>query len=441
MIKSKLKQIALLIGDVAILYASLFLALGLRYLAVPTDETWYLNSSSFIGVFIIWILVFYINSLYDLKIFARKNLFLESFFKSLLSAFVLSIFYFYLLPVKEISPKTNLVIFSFVVMIMFLAWRYSFLSFIKHRLPKNNIGIIGQNQKIEELIKIIKDNPHLGYEIKFMLDPETEENLEELISKDKITTLILEKDMNASPELQKKLFNCLPLGLAYITLANFYEKITGRVPLEIITESWFLENLHFRDKKIYEFAKRIIDIIAAIIGLIISLPFWPIIALFIKLGTKGPIFFKQIRLGKNNIPFTMIKFRTMVIENNDYSLTTKGDKRITKSGQFLRKTRIDEIPQLINILKGDMSFVGPRPERPEFVSGLEKDIPFYDIRTLVKPGVTGWDQISGEYHSASTLDTIKKLQHDLYYIKNRGILLDITIILKTVRAVLAYKGR
>ena len=297
----------------------------------------------------------------------------------------------------------------------------------------------------------------MGYDIKFVvlsegetIDPAIKElveifdendGLEELSSKYKITNIILAKDVNNSPDLKRRLFNCLPLDISYTTLPNFYEKITGRVPLEIIGQSWFLENLDLADKKIFEFVKRSFDLFLAIILLILSLPFWSFILLAIRLSSKGPVFFTQYRMGKNNIPFKMYKFRTMKTENNQGTLTVENDQRITGVGKIMRKTRVDEIPQLINIIKGQMSFIGPRPERPEFIAELKENVPFFDIRTLVKPGISGWDQISGEYHSASITDTIKKLQHDLFYIKNRSLFLDITIILKTLKTIVAYKGR
>lgn len=297
----------------------------------------------------------------------------------------------------------------------------------------------------------------MGYDIKFIIlgDGETidselqglvdtfneNDGLEELSSKYKITNIILARDINNSPELRKRLFNCLPLGISYTTLPHFYEKITGRVPLEIIGQSWFLENLDLADKKIFEFFKRSFDLILASIMLLVTIPFWPLVLLAIKLSSPGPVFFTQYRMGKNNIPFKMYKFRTMRTENNNYALTVEGDKRITKVGQIMRKTRLDEIPQLINIIKGQMSFIGPRPERPEFIAELKENVPFFDIRTLVKPGISGWDQISGEYHSASVADTIKKLQHDLFYIKNRSLYLDATIILKTLKTIIAHQGR
>ncbi|MBU1349985.1 sugar transferase, partial [Patescibacteria group bacterium] len=216
--------------------------------------------------------------------------------------------------------------------------------------------------------------------------------------------------------------------------------VTGKIPVKAINEMWFLENLNKGEKKFFNIVKRSYDIILALLIFIITCVFWPIIALLIKTASKGPVFITMKRVGKNNKEFKMFKFRSMKEENNDRSMTVKNDSRITKFGSFLRKTRIDEIPQVLNILKGDMSFVGPRPERPELIRNLEKQISFYKERTLIKPGATGWDQISGEYHSPSHEDTLKKLQYDLFYIKNRSIYLDLSIMLKTISTVLSRKG-
>lgn len=457
MIKSKLKQIILLLGDIAIFYLALYLTLYLRYFNHPESRFWEQNSAVFSLIFLIWIIIFYIGSLYDLKKFAHRGRFVENYLKTLAVSLVISIIFFYLFPYNNISPKTNLLIFAGVFSALFISWRFLFSYILKNRLPKNNLGVIGYNPHLAELIKDFKASPHMGYDIKFIIlsegediDPEIKDlvevfdesdGLEELSSKYKITNIILAKNVNNSPDLRRRLFNCLPLGISYTTLPNFYEKITGRVPLEIIGQSWFLENLDLADKKVFEFIKRSFDLFLAILLLILSAPFWPLIILAIKLNSHGPIFFTQYRMGQNNIPFKMYKFRTMKTDNNDYGLTVEGDKRITSVGQVLRKTRIDEIPQLLNIIKGQMSFIGPRPERPEFIAELKENVPFFDIRTLVKPGISGWDQISGEYHSASVADTIKKLQHDLFYIKNRSLFLDITIILKTIKTIVAHEGR
>jgi lipopolysaccharide/colanic/teichoic acid biosynthesis glycosyltransferase len=192
---------------------------------------------------------------------------------------------------------------------------------------------------------------------------------------------------------------------------------------------------------LFNFTKRLYDIILAVIILTLSAIFWIPIAIIIKLESQGPVFFKMQRLGKNAQEFSMLKFRTMREDNNNRGMTLPNDPRVTTFGKFMRKTRIDEIPQVINILKGDMSFVGPRPERPDLAKNLEEKIPFFRERMLVKPGITGSDQISGEYHSPSEKDTLKKLQYDLFYIKNRSIYLDLSIILKTIATVLSRKGQ
>jgi lipopolysaccharide/colanic/teichoic acid biosynthesis glycosyltransferase len=202
-----------------------------------------------------------------------------------------------------------------------------------------------------------------------------------------------------------------------------------------------LENLRENQKNSFNFFKRVCDVVGALATLAISIIFWPLVAIIIKLESKGPVFIKQARLGHQGKTFTIIKFRTMKEEGNDRGITLENDKRITRFGNFLRKTRIDEIPQMINIIKGEMSFIGPRPERPEFAKELENAIPFYNTRLIVKPGISGWDQVSGEYHSPTQEDTLKKLQNDLFYIKNRSLFLDATIILKTIATILSRGGR
>ena len=299
--------------------------------------------------------------------------------------------------------------------LVFYLWRNFFNWLIRSYLPKNNIAIVGINAEAKELIGELSQKPHLGYNISFIVDDQNNnieningveiirgvDKLNELIVKKKLTSIILASNPHQSPELRTALFACLPLGISYIGLPNFYEAITGRVPLDSINQMWFLENLSEGSKKFFDASKRCYDVILSVLILLVTIIFWPIIALIIKIDSKGPIFFKQARLGKNGNIFKIIKFRTMETAGNDFSPTQSSDLRITAFGSFLRKTRLDEIPQIINILRGQMSFVGPRPERPELVSGLEQKIPFYHERTLIKPGITGWDQISGEYHSPS----------------------------------------
>jgi exopolysaccharide biosynthesis polyprenyl glycosylphosphotransferase len=455
------KKIILLAGDVIILYFSLYFTLLIRYWQTPTPELWSSHFIPFSITFIFWIIIFFIAGLYNLHLAVNNANFFKLTSRSLSIAGLLSLAFFYLIPQISIAPKRNLLIYIIVFVILFYFWRRIYNGLLKSYLPKNTIAIIGLNNLAKELVQELKEKPHIGYNVAFVVDDKNSGlpaqagikninnipvfkgsvSLEKLIRGKNIDTIVLTSSPHQSSELRASLFNCLPLKINYINLPNFYESITGKIPIESIDKMWFLENLSEGSKRWFDIIKRIYDILLAFIIMLITIIFWPIIALLIKLESKGPVFFKQIRLGKNNQQFKVIKFRTMATVGNYFTPTIKDDIRITKIGSFLRKTRTDELPQLINILKGEMSFVGPRPERPELIRDLEKKIPFYHERMLVKPGATGWDQISGEYHSPSYEDSLKKLQYDLFYIKNRSIYLDLSIILKTIATVLSRGGR
>lgn len=458
MLSNNLKKAFLLIVDTFVLFLSLYISLNLRYFTNPENIMWDKHVKLFIPIFLIWLLVFYINSLYDFRKFINQGKLIANVNRSILLSFLVSIVFLYLIPNGELSPKTNLIIFSVVFYVFFLIWRLAFTILNHKYLPSTNIGIIGYNEIIRQSIKLIRDNTQLGYNIKFLVSEKNHvmievaehynlnliddvNQLSRAVKDYKINVLVLEKNINEMKELQKTLFNLLPTGVNYCTLSKFYEQISGQIPLDILSKGWFLENLNLANKKAFERIKRLYDVFFASIFLIIASPFCLIIAIMVRLSGKGPIIFKQTRVGQNSKKFKFYKFRTMKTEGNNFSPTTEKDSRITKIGDFLRKSRLDEIPQLWNVLKGDMSFVGPRPERPELIKDLASNIPFYNIRHLVKPGITGWDQISGEYHSPSIKDTYKKLQYDLYYLKNRSISLDISIILKTIKTALMREGR
>jgi sugar transferase (PEP-CTERM system associated) len=223
---------------------------------------------------------------------------------------------------------------------------------------------------------------------------------------------------------------------------SFYEEITGKLAIENINPSWFIFSDGFRLTPFMHLYKRAFDLFFAALGLLLTMPILPLLALAIRLESPGPILFRQLRVGENEIPFLLYKFRSM---RQDAESATGAvwaqvdDPRVTRLGNFLRKSRLDEIPQLFNVLKGEMSFVGPRPERPEFIEKLKERIPYYGSRHCVKPGVTGWAQVSYPY-GASEADALEKLRYDLYYIKNYSLPLDFLIILETVKVVLCGKG-
>jgi len=451
---NSVKKIILLAGDILIMYFSLYLALTVRHLSLPGNELWQDHFLPFSLIFIFWIICFYISGLYNLNLLANNIKIFSLTIKASSVATIGSIIFFYILPSSGIAPKTTLIFFIIFWLFLFLVWRHFFFSLIKNYLPKRNVAFLGKNNLVEEIISELKQKPQLGFNVSFIVDENTPtdqilmgaeiynnpENLLQLIKTKKITTIILAEN-NISEKWSYLLFNCLPLGVSFENLTNFYEEVSGKIPVEEITQTWFLENLNEGNKHNFDVAKRFFDIILAFLIFIITIPLWVVIGLIIKIESKGPIFFIQNRSGRQYKEFKIIKFRTMKTESNDYSPTTISDDRVTAFGSFLRLTRLDEIPQTINIIKGEMSFVGPRPERPELVERLASQIPFYRERMLVKPGLTGIDQISGEYHSPSYDDTLKKLQYDLFYIKNRSIYLDTTIVLKTIGIMLSRSGR
>ncbi len=231
-------------------------------------------------------------------------------------------------------------------------------------------------------------------------------------------------------------------GIEVMEAPAYYEEVSGCLLLEQVRPSSFIYNQRFRMTPFMRSYKRLIDIALSMIGLTVAAPFFPFIALAIRLDSKGPIFFKQLRVGESEREFYVYKFRTMADDaekDTGAVWAQKNDPRVTKVGQFMRKTRIDEIPQLYNVLKGDMSFIGPRPERMNFVERLKETIPYYSTRHFVKPGVTGWAQVRYPY-GASDEDAMEKLRYDLYYIKNYSLFLDLKIILDTIRVVTSGFG-
>ncbi len=448
---NRIKQLTLLIADLGLLFGSLYLTLLIRYKQIPETNIWQGHLEPFSIVFLLWILILYINNLYTLHSAVNNTKFLQKTFKSTTLAGIISVLFFYLFP-QIIAPKTNLLIFILIFSIIFIIWRRLFNWLIKSYIPKTNIAIIGVDDEVKQLVKDIKENPHMGYKIAFVIGDEEEcdgvlsysgiDKIKNLIQEHKITKIILAENPHHSDRLRAILFDCIKEKISYENLPNFYEKITGKIPVRSLTQTWFLENLNEGSKQFFSLAKKISDIFFATFIFVVTIPFWPIIALIIKLESKGPIFYKQIRIGQYEKKFNIIKFRTMKdnAEKDGAQWAQKNDTRITTFGNFMRIARIDEIPQVINILKGEMSFIGPRPERPEFTEKLKEKIPFYNERHLVKPGLSGWAQINYDY-GASEEDSLRKLQYDLFYIKNRSIYLDISIVLKTIATVLSRAGR
>lgn len=437
------KKISILIIDALLLGAALFLSLALRRLAWPDTQIFIEHLVFFLPIITGELLVFYIAGLYDFGQINKARAFIYRLGNSIAISTILAVAYFYLFPATDLAPKTMLAFFAVISFLLLLAWRRLSGRLAARYLPKIKVGAIGQARQIDIVRQEIVARPYLGLELAASLDLGTDiSGLKETIRQKGISRLIISsKDIEGRPEISSLLLECLPLHLEFVEFSDFYEQITGKVLLEEIDRLWFLDNIKESRRRPFQLAKRTADLIVSILIFALSLPAWPFIALAIKGGSKGPVLFRQKRLGQDGRVFTILKFRSMREEGNDRSMTESGDTRITKVGKFLRDTRLDEIPQLINVIRGEMSLIGPRPERPELVQGLAASIPFYQTRLLIKPGLTGWDQVSGQYHSASLEDTYEKLQFDLFYIKHRSFYLDFTIVLKTIATMMRKMGR
>ena len=455
MFSNKIKTIILMGGDLLMLYFSLSLTLIIRYGISTANELWGSHFAPFTIVYLIWIIIFYIIGLYENSRQKNNLSFYALAAKAMTVNSIIAVIFFYFISYSNISPKRILFINIIIFCLFFFLWRKLYSKAIHSSAALNNLLIIGINNQSTEIINQIIKNPSFGYKligvignkvsgfsagIKFISNENL--NLPNIIKKEKIQTIVNSAD-HSQPKTTNELYKSLSYKVKILGLANFYEELNKKIHINLINEIWFLENLKEGEKKFYEFGKRIADIALSCVGFILSLPFLPFLALIIKIDSKGPLFFTQIRTGKNGKSFLAIKLRTMAedAEKEGPQLAKINDARITRVGKFLRQSRIDEIPQLLNVLCGEMSFIGPRPERPEFISELEQKIPFYKQRLIIKPGLTGCDQISGAYHSASPQDSLKKLQYDLYYIKNRSFALDLDILLKTVNIIFKRQGR
>ncbi|GAB1419940.1 exopolysaccharide biosynthesis polyprenyl glycosylphosphotransferase [Anaerolineales bacterium] len=305
---------------------------------------------------------------------------------------------------------------------------------LKQESPLNYeiCGVIG---KAEEKDLLLEDIPVIG----------TGSEILTLVRQHGVRELIVTSTGGLEGELFQGVMDAYEIGLTILPMPILYERLTGRVPVEHVNNNWavVLPLSSEGISKAYEFLKRFFELIITLLAFVCFLVLLPVIALFIKLDSRGPIFYSQVRVGLNGRHFQIRKFRSMV-ENAEKEtgakFADKNDTRVTRVGRIMRKTRLDELPQLWNILRGDMSLIGPRPERPEHVQRLQKSIPFYRTRHIVRPGVTGWAQVRYHY-GQNDQDSLMKLQFDLYYIRHRSLVLDMVILLRTIGKVIKMSGQ
>ena len=296
------------------------------------------------------------------------------------------------------------------------------------------------------LVGLIDDDPKkIGSDVKGYPVLGGSENLLQIIENNEISDVIFAISGQMNTVMLDSLLEAEENGIEITTLPIMYEELMGRVPIFLLESDWvlrsFVDQAHIN--RFYEIGKRLMDILGGLVGVLILLLLLPLISITIVLSGRGPIFYKQLRLGKNGKEYGILKFRTMNIDaeiDGKAKPAEENDQRITKIGHFLRKSHLDELPQFINILKGEMSMVGPRSERPMIINDLQKTIPFYRARLFVKPGLTGWAQVNFGYAS-SVDENATKLEYDLYYIKHRNLTLDLSILFQTFGTVIGLRGR
>lgn len=442
---NKKEPIILFLGDVFFFYLALAVALFLRSWQWPDSELLLLYIVPFSIIFAIWIFIFFLAGLYEKHTLVFKTKLPSVILNTFIVNSLIAALFFYLVPSFGIAPKTNLFIYfliSFALIVFWRRWCVHLLGFKK----RENAILIGSGMEMRELKEEVNNNERYNLKFVFSIDTNEMESIdfkEEVLDRvysENISGIVIDlKDQGIGPVLPR-LYNLIFSQVKFIDLYKVYEEIFDRVPLSLVGYNWFLENISFSSHVAYDFLKRLMDITISFALGVISLVLYPFVALAIKLGDGGPVFIVQERIGQGNRIMKLYKFRSMMKNDSGKWIPDNEENKVTKVGYHLRKTRIDELPQLWNVLKGDLSLIGPRPDIIDLGRKLAHEIPYYTVRNLIKPGLSGWAQIKQDTPPQSLEETRMRLSYDLYYIKNRSFMLDLNIALKTIRKLLSLTG-
>jgi sugar transferase (PEP-CTERM system associated) len=447
-------ETVLLVGAVI---ASSILVGGSQAMELVTDNT------AFLRVFLIVLvcqLCLHYGDLYDLRTIHTKADLATRLMRAIgATSLILGIAY-WLFPLLVVQQGVFLMT-ALLAIVLVMAWRSTFDLVTSRLAPRERLLLVGTSPSAIVLAReLFERRQELGVDIVGFVDPDparvgapvlnpgvvgTIDDIPGLTSRMRVDRVVVSlQDSRGKLPMDQLLNVRLQSGVLFDHLATVYEEYTGKIALENLRPSWLIFSTGFRKTRLLTITKRTFDLVAAVCGLLLSLPLTLITALIVKLDSpRDPVFYHQERVGLNNATFIIHKFRSMRsdAEAGTGPVWSAGDSdpRITRVGRFLRKTRLDEIPQLWNVLRGDMSLIGPRPERPSFVEKLTQQIPFYGQRHVVKPGVTGWAQVRYSY-GASVEDAIEKMQYDLYYVKHMSLTFDLLIALETIKTVVLRRG-
>lgn len=416
-----------------------------------------LRHSWLFSLVLVWLVLASVNDLYDLRVASELGLSSWAILRTTAEVWLIYFLVYFFSPPNSL-PRIVVLFYGLISFLLICLWRAFYIYFFRHPSFRQKALIIGAGWAGRTIARAIQDNLSMDYHLVGYIDddPAKEGQVVEgipvlggrsallpLIEKEGISEVIVSITHDMAGELFQTIMDCSERGVQITPMPILYEQATGRVAVEHVGDNWSIALPLNGSYGLSPFLwiKRGVDIVVSLLGLLLFFPTFPFLALAIRLDSQGPIFYIQERLGKAGRPFRLIKLRSMFhdAEEDGPRWTEEYDRRVTRVGRFLRRSRLDEVPQLLNVLRGEMSLIGPRPERPEFVAQLQEQIPFYRARLAVRPGLTGWAQV--KYHYANSVeDALIKLQYDLYYIKHQSFHLDLLIFLKTIGVVLTFRG-
>ena len=452
-------QGVLLLGDSILVALAVYLGQLIRH------EAWQYNVDpfeTFTGAstitIIVMLFVFYVAELYDIETNRSRSKQILRLLLACIGATVLLSFIFYWIPHYRMYRLAQ-VYCSLLAFVFLAVWRANFHYLIFKKLPKKNVLIVGAGRTGSAILKTLKYEHGSFYKVLGFVDDNPElagktvddekvlgasADLQELVKREAVNLVIVASTKNIKKELMHALMECKMSGVEIRDAATVYKETSGKIPILHVGDSWFVFGPSFQlvaNPWTRRF-QRMLDIGLSSLGLIAASPIMLLAAVAIKLSSPGPAIFRQERVGLRETPYTLYKFRTMADEAEKKTgpvWASKNDPRVTRLGRFLRRTRLDELPQLWNVLTGKMSFIGPRPERPEFVEELKSKIPYYSLRFVVKPGLTGWAQVNFGYGQSDD-DALEKLQYELYYLQEMSIFLNLLILMRTIQVILFHRG-
>lgn len=436
--------ITMVLGDIAIFAISLYFALLVRQVAIPEQGLYLDHLLPFLPIFALWFIVFFACGLYERRVVFFRDKLKSSLVVAQSINFVLAGVFFYTISWFGISPKTILFLVVVFAAILTFFWRRVMFPKLS-QIGQTKVFFIGGGNLLVDIERHLSKTLSSDIKIVGSIDDGATsghisiEEVKQKIRNNNVDFVVVDTRYGENKSYLDRFYDLVFDGVRFIDIKDFYEEILEKAPLSLIDAQWFVEHVSVKRGTVYDFLKRIMDLVISIPLGIISLVFYPFTILAIKLDDGGPVYLYQDRVGERGKNIRIIKFRSMKTSDAG-KWVTKDDDRITKVGKFLRKSRIDELPQLWNVIKGDLSLIGPRPELPRLVDLYIDTIPHYGVRHAIRPGLSGWAQIHHDIPPHSIDETKEKLAYDLYYIKRRSFVLDLKIALQTIKTLISRTG-